>query len=92
MLRKHDQPWYNLDNTAETKERYPEPSRQLASPTFHGYANEQAGWADAGKAVIQLRDDCLQMGISFVCGPRGTVTRFNSNSEGVIKSVETSQR
>ncbi|KAL6364823.1 hypothetical protein LRP88_00796 [Fusarium phalaenopsidis] len=59
----------------------------LAEPSFVGYVNEQGGWADASKAIRQLRDECLELGVSFTCGPAGTVVSFDTNSQGKIRAA-----
>lgn len=47
------------------------------------------GWADAAKAVAQLRDDCFELGVSFLCGRHGTVVGFDIDSSKKIKAVQT---
>lgn len=41
-----------------------------------GYANEGAGWADAEGSIGFLARGCVEAGISFVTGERGTVTEL----------------
>ncbi|KAL3291388.1 FAD dependent oxidoreductase [Colletotrichum asianum] len=65
--------WTKLDDAAAAKRAFPILSGKLAEPGFIGYYNDAAGWADATKAIIQLRDECLELGISFISGPAGTV-------------------
>ncbi|OQV05766.1 Fungal Zn2-Cys6 binuclear cluster domain-containing protein [Cladophialophora immunda] len=88
-LSRKGLPWAKLDNAADAKNCYPILSGPLASPGFFGYQNIQAGWADANKAVMQLRDDCLELGISFVSGRAGTVVGFNTDGRSYIQSVRT---
>lgn len=76
-------------NTAEAaRQRFPVLSGDLASH-FSGYHHDQAGWADAGKAVRQLCDECLALGVSLLCGQAGTVIGFES-SKGRINATRTS--
>ncbi|KIW23627.1 uncharacterized protein PV07_11813 [Cladophialophora immunda] len=88
-LSRKGLPWAKLDNAADAKHCYPILSGPLASPGFFGYHNVQAGWADANKAVMQLRDDCLELGISFISGRAGTVVGFNTDARSCIRSVRT---
>lgn len=88
-LTNHRLPWAKLDDATAAKHLYPVLSGELAAPGFFGYHNRQGGWADAGKAVAQLRDDCLQRGVSFICGRAGTATSFDTDAQGTIKSVHT---
>jgi len=88
-LTERGLPWKQLENAADAKQMYPTLSGALASPGFFGYTNTQAGWADAHMAVRQLRDDCLDLGVSFICGRAGTVVRFETRSDGQILAVRT---
>lgn len=88
-LTRRGLPWEKLDDPEVVKQRYPTLSGKLASPGFFGYLNRQAGWAHANKAVIQLRDDCVELGVSFISGRSGTVVGFNKTSGGRISSVRT---
>lgn len=54
-----------------------------------GYHNQQAGWADAQKAIIGLRDECVLQGVSFVSGRAGTVVKFVWNTSGMIRAART---
>ncbi|KAH6967612.1 FAD dependent oxidoreductase [Ilyonectria sp. MPI-CAGE-AT-0026] len=81
--------WKRLENARETKQMYPTLSGPLAAPGFFGYTNVQAGWADAHKALSQLRDDCIELGVSFISGRAGTAIGFEANSDGQIYAVRT---
>ncbi|KAF7591892.1 hypothetical protein BBP40_000939 [Aspergillus hancockii] len=88
-LTKRGLPWTELNSAAAAKRRYPVLSGTLASPEFTGYFNDQAGWADANKAVSQLRDDCLELGVSLICGRAGTAIGLDTDSQKNIKAVRT---
>ena len=77
-----------LETAAKAKELHPTLSGELSN-NFTGYQNQQAGWADANKAMIQLRDDCIEAGVSFICGAAGTVVKFNCDSSGRVLSIRT---
>ena len=64
-------------------------SGTLASPGFYGYTNAQAGWADAYKAISLLRDECLELGVSFISGRAGTAVKFKKSLNGQIQAVRT---
>ncbi|KAF9739304.1 hypothetical protein PMIN03_001725 [Paraphaeosphaeria minitans] len=72
-LMKHKLPCSKIDDAQAARRSYPTLSGELASPGSFGYNNKQAGWADASKAVIQLRDECIELGVSFTCARAGTV-------------------
>ncbi|KAF7554679.1 hypothetical protein G7Z17_g2731 [Cylindrodendrum hubeiense] len=82
-------PWKPLEDAGAAKRMYNNLSGPLASPGFVGYTNAQAGWADAHKAISQLRDDCIDFGVSFISGRAGTVVGFETNSESQIQAART---
>lgn len=88
-LDKKKLPWYKLESPESTKKQFPVLTGDLATPGFFGYNNHQAGWADAAKAVAQLRDDCLELGVSFICGRAGTVVGLESDSQSNINAART---
>ncbi|XEV02992.1 hypothetical protein FSHL1_008279 [Fusarium sambucinum] len=89
QLEKRQLPYTRLPDARATKQQFPILTGDLAQPNFEGYLNKSGGWADANKAIKQLRDECLELGISFISGRAGTVVGFDSNAEGVIKAVRT---
>ncbi|KAF4416345.1 hypothetical protein FACUT_12641 [Fusarium acutatum] len=89
QLDKRQLPYTRLTDAADTKRRFPILTGKLAQPNFEGYLNKSGGWADANKAIKQLRDECLELGISFIAGRAGTVVGFDSDAQGVIKAVKT---
>lgn len=88
-LTRNGLPWSKIVDAAAAKKNYPTLSGELASPGFFGYSNEQSGWVDASKAVAQLRDECLELGVSFICGHAGTAVGFENDSHNAIISVRT---
>ena len=57
---------------------------------LYGYLNRSSGWADAQKAITGLRDQCIEGGVSFICGARGTVVAFDKDEmSGNIIAVKT---
>lgn len=82
-------PWEKLESVEATRRVYPTISGPLAGPDFMGYHNQQAGWADAQKAIAGLRDECIAQGVSFVSGRAGTVIDFDRNASGAIRAVRT---
>lgn len=86
-LTRKGLPWKELKDAKTAKEMFKTLSGNLASPGFYGYTNAQAGWADACKAISQLRDDCIDLGVSFISGRAGTAVKFEANSEGQISAV-----
>lgn len=82
-------PWATLESAEATRHLYPTLSGPLAEPDFMGYHNQQAGWADARKAIASLRDECVAQGISFVSGHAGTVIGFDRDASGTIRAALT---
>lgn len=82
-------PWARLATADAARRRYPTISGPLAGPSFMGYHNQQAGWADAQKAIVGLRDECVLQGVSFVSGRAGTVVKFVRNTSGTIRAART---
>ncbi|KAG8162522.1 hypothetical protein KVR01_008287 [Diaporthe batatas] len=89
QLDKRQLPWSPLQDAAAAKRHFPVLTGKLAGPEWEGYENDSGGWADASKAITQLRNECLALGVSFTAGPAGTVLGFNSDAQGVIKSART---
>lgn len=73
-LTNASQPFISLDNGNNAKKDYPALSGDLSKTT--GYSNAAGGWANAGAAIEKLAVKCAQAGVSFVTGPRGTVTQL----------------
>ncbi|KAF9892249.1 hypothetical protein FE257_002026 [Aspergillus nanangensis] len=89
-LTQRNLPWQKIDDAAEAKKKYPVLSGALAGGSnFFGYDNQQAGWADASKAVSQLRDDCIELGVSFISGRAGTVVALDTDPNKKITAVRT---
>ena len=88
-LNRKNLRWTNLENATAAKKRFRTLTGDLAGPDFVGYNNHQAGWADAAKAIRQLRDDCLEMGVSFICGRGGTAIGFETDAQKTITAVRT---
>lgn len=82
-------PWARLESAENTRRLYPTIRGSLAGPDFMGYHNQQAGWADAQKAIASLRDECVIQGVSFVSGRAGTVVGFDRNTSGTIRAART---
>ena len=82
-------PWATLESADDTQRLYPAISGSLTGPGFMGYHNQQAGWADAQKAIAGLRDECVVRGVSFVSGRAGTVVGFDHTTLGTIRAART---
>lgn len=82
-------PWERLESADHTRRLYQTISGSLAGPNFVGYHNQQAGWADAQKAIASLRDECIVRGVSFVSGRAGTVVGFDRDPSGTIRAART---
>ncbi|TDZ16083.1 L-pipecolate oxidase [Colletotrichum orbiculare MAFF 240422] len=88
QLDRKSLPWTKLDSAEGARNAFPVLSGKLAEPHFSGYLNKAAGWADANKAIAQLRDECLEHGVSFLSGPAGTVTSFSIDEDKNITAAQ----
>ncbi|KAI8933130.1 hypothetical protein NX059_009771 [Plenodomus lindquistii] len=82
-------PWERLSSKAAIKEMFPVLYGEEAQSDLYGYCNRSSGWADARKAVVGLRDQCIEAGVSFICGARGTVVSFEKDAAGNILTAKT---
>ncbi|RMZ84508.1 hypothetical protein DV737_g1141, partial [Chaetothyriales sp. CBS 132003] len=83
-------PWQRLENKEHMKRVFPTITGPSTGDNFYGYCNFSAGWADAQLAIAVFRDRCLERGVSFVSGLRGTVSGFQVDpSTKRITAVET---
>jgi sarcosine oxidase/L-pipecolate oxidase len=73
-LAKASQPFTSLANGNQAKSTYPALSGDLSRMT--GYTNAAGGWANAEGAIEKLAFKCARAGVSFITGPRGTVTQL----------------
>lgn len=64
------------------QERFPAIDGDLS--TLKGYLNPSCGWADAEGSIQYLARKCASYGVSFVCGPCGTVTSLHVEGNDVI--------
>ncbi|KPM36568.1 hypothetical protein AK830_g9986 [Neonectria ditissima] len=69
-------------NASEVLTRFPCIPSQLDG--LSAYVNENGGWADAEKSILQLSQLCSQAGVNFITGPRGKVLSLRHNSKRVV--------
>lgn len=79
-LTSMDLPWTKFYSSEDAKKKFPTLTGTLP-PDFYGYCNSQAGWADAGLSIASLRDRCIELGVSFISGARGTVTKLQHSTQ-----------
>lgn len=58
----------------EANEKYPGIHGNLENTS--GYWNESSGWADAEGSILFLARQCTAVGVSFLAGRQGTVTKL----------------
>lgn len=87
-LTEQRMPWTKLPDVEAVRQHHPLLTGPLQK-SFYGYSNHQAGWADAQKAIAQLRDECIGLGVSFVSGRAGTVTGFDVDTTFTITAART---
>ncbi|WBW70846.1 L-pipecolate oxidase [Schizosaccharomyces osmophilus] len=49
-----------------------------------GYVNQLSGWADAEESVKSVANYLIQQGVTFVCGPSGTVKELITQDDKVV--------
>lgn len=83
-------PYQPLGSAEEARKHFPVLQGPPKEPGYYGYLNRQAGWADAERAIACLRDQCIERGVSFISGSRGTVVGFVQDATGGrIQAVKT---
>lgn len=83
-------PYQSLENSDEARQHFPVLQGPPSDPEYYGYINRQAGWADAERGIAYLRDQCIERGVSFISGSRGTVVDFVKDAKsGRIQAVKT---
>ncbi|KAH8663445.1 FAD dependent oxidoreductase [Tricladium varicosporioides] len=73
-LKDLNQPTNHIANGNDAKKKYPALTGDMSGT--YGYINTAGGWANAAAAIKQLAFKCAQRGVSFISGPRGTVTQL----------------
>ncbi|KAI9904308.1 hypothetical protein N3K66_000837 [Trichothecium roseum] len=88
VARAAGTPFREWDDAERIKEEMPGVEADLRG--LKGYYNARGGWADAGAAMRQLAETCGRAGVSFVTGPRGTVTALRRRG-GRVTGVEVAE-
>lgn len=65
-----------MPNKEAIKAKFPIMYGDAVSSDLSGYKNPSSGWADARMAIALLRIECIEQGVSFICGKKGTVATF----------------
>lgn len=86
-LQQQGMPINILHTTQDARKKFPTITGLSETRGFEGYFNENAGWADAAKAIARLRNDCLMAGVSIIGGRAGTVVG-TKDSNGSLTAVE----
>jgi sarcosine oxidase/L-pipecolate oxidase len=73
-------PWEPMPNQGAIKSEFPILYGGTVHTNLSGYCNRSSGWADAQKAITVLRNQCIESGVSFICGKEGTVTAFQKDT------------
>lgn len=79
-------PWEPMVNQEAIKAAFPTLYGDVVDSNLSGYTNRSSGWADAQKAISVLRNECIEGGVSFISGRRGTVIAFEKD-EGSKKII-----
>ncbi|XP_014555250.1 hypothetical protein COCVIDRAFT_27871 [Bipolaris victoriae FI3] len=70
------QTWKAMPNQEAIKAMFPILYGDTINSSLSGYCNSSSGWADAQKAIALLRNECIEGGVSFICGKKGTIANF----------------
>jgi sarcosine oxidase/L-pipecolate oxidase len=72
----------SFDGVEDVRRRFP----AFSGEPVCGYENMEAGWVDAEAVMRDLASKCADAGVSFIVGPRGTVSSL-AISNGKITGV-----
>ncbi|KAJ9265273.1 hypothetical protein DTO195F2_1885 [Paecilomyces variotii] len=81
LLRSQGQTFKDFQTTQQLIDEFPH--LKDVKQEFTGYINPNAGWADAAGAITALAARCSELGVSFVTGPRGTMTSLRIDDSRV---------
>ncbi|KAJ9318430.1 hypothetical protein DTO271D3_1092 [Paecilomyces variotii] len=81
LLRSQGQTFKDFQTTQQLIDEFPH--LKDVKQEFTGYINPNAGWADAAGAITALAARCSELGVSFVTGPRGTMTSLRIDDSKV---------
>ncbi|KAL1305748.1 hypothetical protein AAFC00_007329 [Neodothiora populina] len=62
----------------------PQLSNAKGLQTWKGLWNRQAGWAHAKNALTKMGTEAQKLGVEFVSGPGGTMTRLRTEGDRVV--------
>ncbi|CAG9981776.1 unnamed protein product [Clonostachys byssicola] len=85
VLSQQGNRFQSFQTTDELKSIRPE-LRDITFP-FSGYISHNAGWVDAAGAVRAVAERLGELGVSFVTGPRGTMTSLKTNQDSQVVGV-----
>lgn len=79
VLDDLNQPWEPMLDQEAIKAEFPILYGDAVHSNLSGYINRSSGWADAQKAITVLRNECIEGGVTFICGREGTVASFKQD-------------
>lgn len=82
LLRSQGQQFKDFRKTRELIKEFPH--LKDVQQEFTGYINPNAGWADAAGGIRALAALCSESGVSFITGPRGTLTSLKTEGSRVV--------
>ncbi|KAF3051137.1 hypothetical protein E8E11_009288 [Didymella keratinophila] len=85
-IERHGGSVHTILGGKAVQDRFPGIDGHLAD--LKGYFNPICGWGDAEGSIRNLAQRCASLGVSFVHGPRGTVTSLLIDG-GAITGIET---
>lgn len=84
-IERQGNEYVEFATTEELRALRPE-LRDMTFP-FSGYISKNAGWADAAGAVRAAAARCSEVGITFITGPRGTITSLKTDENSRVLGV-----
>lgn len=59
-----------------------DPSHSDDKAEFRAIYNSNAGWVDPNAAMLVIARECQRLGVEFISGPAGTVTKLLTAEDG----------
>lgn len=82
ILKEQKQSFTDFDSSRELARQFPVLRGGLEGSS--GYINPSGGWANAEGAIKELYQRCIEKGVSFMFGQRGTVTSLLRDGETLL--------
>jgi sarcosine oxidase / L-pipecolate oxidase len=85
VLKSQGQQLQDFSRTEDIRQQIPS-LRDIEDP-YSGYLNPTGGWADAAGAIRDVATHLSKLGVSFITGPRGTLTSLIIDDKSKVVGV-----